>query len=279
MKKVFKIIGWAFLTLIIVGNIGRLLGRSAYENLIATQVQRANQDCPIPLGHGIGQVSKIQVEDRNVTYYLDYSSKYYNLLTKTRTHGEVKEILMMALLCMNGQGGNHGDVLIDKLISQDYGMKYVISSGGSRQFECVASVQDLRQMRSSFTANPHEALHRLLELQMEIENTNLPVSIEEGMDMTDYALDDDNIVVTIAVDENLYSINEFRNNLELIKQSMLEAAIDDPESKSLLDLCKISHTGLAYHVVGKHSGRSVDIVISSDEIRRYVDTPASLNIQ
>jgi len=45
MKKVFKIIGWAFLALIIVGNIGRLLGRSAYENSIATQVQRANQDC------------------------------------------------------------------------------------------------------------------------------------------------------------------------------------------------------------------------------------------
>ena len=53
MKKVFKIIGWAFLALIIVGNIGRLLGRSAYENSIATQVQRANQDCPIPLGNGI----------------------------------------------------------------------------------------------------------------------------------------------------------------------------------------------------------------------------------
>ena len=278
MKKFFKILGWALLALIVIGNIGRLTGKSAYENSIPEQVRRANRDCPIPIGGNAGQIPKIQIEDRNVTYYLDYKSQYYNVLTKSRNRDEVREILMMSLLCMNGQGGNQGDELISKLISEEYGIKYVISSGGISQFQCVATVQDLKDMRDNYSANPHEALHRLIELQMEIENTELPMTIDEGMSITDYSIDTENIVITVKVDENEYSINEFRNNQDIIKNAMLEEAVNDPESKSLLDLCKVSHTGLDYHVVGNRSHNSVDIIISSDEIRRFDTTPSSLNI-
>ena len=192
---------------------------------------------------------------------------------------KVKEALLMCFLCLNGQDDNQGNLLLDKLVEENCGLKIVIRNSAKGKFECSATVQDIMSLRRRFELDPHEALYSLLAMSMEAERVNLPMQIEEGIVMTDYNLDGENIVITAEMDENLYSIDELNANISAIKSSMIKDGVNDADSKALFDLCKVSHTGLVYRYVGNHSLRQCNVVITSDEIRRLVPTPSNVNIK
>ena len=278
MKKVLKITGIVFVCLMILGNIARMVTRPMYENSFAAQVARANRDCPIPVALGNGAVTAIHLEKGYLTYYLSYDNPFYNLMSSV-DQKKVKEALLMCFLCVNGQGNNQGNVLMDKLVEEDCGLRIVISNSAKGKFECSATVQDIQTLRKKFDLNPHEALYSLLLLSMEAEKVNLPMKIEEGITLTDYGLDGENIIITAEMDEYLYSIDQLNENIGAVKSSILEDGINDADSRALYDLCKVSHTGLIYRYVGNLTHKNCDVFISSDEIRRLVPTPSNVNIQ
>lgn len=278
MKKVLKITGIVFICLIVLGNIARMITRPMYENSFAAQVACANRNCPIPVALGNGAVTAIHLENGFLTYYLSYDNPFYNLMSGVDQE-KVKDALLMCFLCLNGQGGNQGDVLMDKLAEENFGLKIIISSSAKGKFECSATVNEIQSLRKRFELDPHEALYSLLSMSMEAERANLPMQIEEGITMTDYSLDGENIVITAEMDESLYSIDELNNNINAVKNSMIENGVKDADSKALFDLCKVSHTGLVYRYVGNHTHKQCDVVICSDEIRRLVPTPSNVNIQ
>lgn len=278
MKKVLRIIGIALVCLIVICNIAKIIVRLIHENSFAAQVARANRDCPIPVALGNGAVTAIHLENGYLTYYLSYDNPFYNLISQV-DYEKVKETLLMCFLCLNGQGNNQGDVLIDKLVEENCGLKIVISNSAKGKYECSATVQDILSMRRRFELDPHEALYSLLSMSMEAERVNLPMQIEEGIVITDYHLDGENIVITAEMDENLYSIDELSANISAVKNSMIKDGVNDADSKALFDLCKVSHTGLVYRYVGNHSRRQCNVVITSDEIRRLVPTPSNVNIK
>ena len=278
MKKVLKITGIVFVCLMILGNIARMVTRPMYENSFAAQVARANRDCPIPVALGNGAVTAIHLEKGYLTYYLSYDNPFYNLMSSV-DQKKVKEALLMCFLCVNGQGNNQGNVLMDKLVEEDCGLRIVISNSAKGKFECSATVQDIQTLRKKFDLNPHEALYSLLLLSMESEKVNLLMKIEEGITLTDYGLDGENIIITAEMDEYLYSIDQLNENIGAVKSSILEDGINDADSRALYDLCKVSHTGLIYRYVGNLTHKNCDVFISSDEIRRLVPTPSNVNIQ
>ena len=278
MKKVLRIIGIALVCLIVICNITKIIIRPIYENSFTAQVARANQDCPIPVALGNGAVTSIHLENGYLTYYLSYDNPFYNLVSQVDQE-KVKEALLMCFLCLNGQGDNQGGVLLDKLVEEKCGLKIVISNSAKGKYECSATVQDILSMRRRFELDPHEALYSLLSMSMKAERANLPMQIGEGIVMTDYSLDGENIVITAEMDENLYSIDELNANISAVKNYMIKDGVNDAESKALFDLCKVSHTGLVYRYVGNHSRRQCNVVITSDEIRRLVPTPSSVNIK
>lgn len=278
MKKVLKITGIVFVCLMILGNIARMVTRPMYENSFAAQVARANRDCPIPVALGNGAVTAIHLEKGYLTYYLSYDNPFYNLMSSV-DQKKVKEALLMCFLCVNGQGNNQGNVLMDKLVEENCGLRIVISNSAKGKFECSATVQDIQTLRKKFDLDPHEALYSLLSLSMEAEKVNLPMKIEEGITLTDYGLDGENIIITAEMDEYLYSIDQLNENIGAVKSSILEDGINDADSRALYDLCKVSHTGLIYRYVGNLTHKKCDVFISSDEIRRLVPTPSNVNIQ
>lgn len=288
MKKVIKIIlssiGILFLCLMIFGQAVKTVLKPTIEQSnekseFARAIEQADSACPIPVALGKGQLMGIKLENGYVTYYLKYDSAFHNLMSSLGSEEKMKEALLMCILCINAQGNNQGDFLMDLLIRQNCGLKVVITESATGHYDCTASVDDIKRLRKKYQLNPHEALYNLLSLSVESQRENLPMQIGEGLKMTDYKLDGDNIIVTIQIDESLYLISEMRSNKALIKSSMIEEGLKDPESKSLLDMCKVSHTGLTYHLVGNHSHEGFDITISSSEIRELTPTPSNVNIQ
>lgn len=278
MKKTLKIIGIVIVCLMVLGNIAKMVTRPMYENSFAAQVARANRNCPIPVALGNGAITAIHLENGYLTYYLSYDNPFYNLMSSV-DQKKVNEALLMCFLCLNGQGSNQGNVLMDKLMEENCGLRIVISNSAKGKFECSATVQDIQTLRKKFDLDPHEALYSLLSLSMEAEKVNLPMKIEEGITLTDYGLDGDNIVITAEMDEYLYSIDQLSENIGAVKSSILEDGINDADSRALYDLCKVSHTGIVYRYIGNLTHKQCDVVISSDEIRRLVPTPSNVNIQ
>lgn len=287
MKKFFKIVlysfGIAVLCLIVIGQIAKTTMKPAMEmatqkSQFALMIERADRDCPIPAALGKGAVTGIKLEEGFVTYYLSYDPDFLNLLSRLGDEDKVKQAILMCFLCINAQGNNQGDLFMDLLIRFDYGLRVVITESANGKFDFRASVDDIKTLREKYNLNPHEALFNLLDISIEAERTSLPVEIDEGLWLTDYRLEGDNIVVCIQIDESLYSIDEIASNKNLVKESMLEEGLTDPESKALFDMCKISHSGLKYSYSGNRSRKTIDIELSSNEIRRIVQTPSTLNI-
>lgn len=288
MKRFFKItlyiIGIIFLCLMIFGQIAKTVMKPTMEREsqradFARMIERADRDCPIPAAMGKGAVTGIKLENGYVTYYLAYDSDFLNVLSMINDKEKVKEGILMCFLCINAQGSRQGDLLMDLLAKFGYGIRVVITESATGRFDFKADVDEIKMLREKYQFNPHEALYNLLSISIEAERTSLPIKIDEGFLLTDYSLEGENIVITIQLDENLYSIDIMASNRELMKESMFEEGLSDPSSKALLDLCKVTHSGLKYIFTGKQSHNSFDVLLSSNEIRRIVQTPSNVNIQ
>ena len=284
LKVILSIVGIAVLCLMIIGKIVQTAMKPEIDTLaqkseFGRMIERADRDCPIPVAMGKGAVTGIKLEDGYVTYYLAYDKSIRNLFSSRKDEKKVKEGLVMCFLCINAQGGNQGDLMMDLLIKFNYGLRLVVTESSKGSFEYKVTVDEIKSLRKRYQINPHEALYNLMSLSIESERENLPMEIGEGMVMRDYLLDSDNIAIVITVDEDIYSVDEMYNNRDLIKTSMIEEGCNNAESKALLDMCKVSHTGLIYRIVGNRSNKKFDVKISSDEIRRVVNVPNMVNVQ
>ena len=283
-KTVLKALGWSFIALIVLGVISQGL-KSVYsgqnhavDNTVLSQIQKANASCPIPVANGVGYISSIALDGSLVTYTISFQDDYYQAIERSFSSERGKEALMLSVFMLNGQNGK-GDMMTELLINEGLGVKLIIESlSSSKLFECSLTADEFKAQRAKIDMNPQEAMKRCLDIQVEMTSAALPMEIDEGMTMTDYRLSDETIVTTIVVDESLYSISQMRSNKSMIKDAMLEEGVKDPSSKATLDLCKISHTGLRYHIVGNQSHQSLDVDITSQEIVDYVETPSTLNI-
>lgn len=288
MKRFFKItfsvVGIIFLCLMILGQMAKTVMKPTMEKEsqraeFARMIERADRDCPIPAAMGKGAVTGIKLENGYVTYYLAYDSDFINILSRIEDKNKVKEGILMCLLCINAQGSSQGDLVMDLLAKFGYGIRVVITESATGRFDFKANVDEINALREKYQLNPHEALYNLLSISIEAERTSLPLKLDEGFLLTDYSLEGENITITIQLDENLYSIDTMASNKELVKESMFEEGLSDPSSKALLDMCKVSHSGLKYIFTGKQSHKSFDVLLSSNEIRKIVQTPSNVNIQ
>ncbi len=283
VKKVLKILLSAIGVFLLCGMIFSQIVKAVYtpykhdkqRTEFAQSVERADRECPIQVALGKGAITGIKLEDGYVTYYGTYDSDFTHILNKIDDE-QKKECILMSMLCINAQNGNQGDVLMNSLEKYGYGIRFVITQSGAGKFDFRASTEEIKALREKFRLNPHEALLNGLSISIEAVRASLPLKIDEGMQVTDYSLEDENIVIGVECDEDIYSIDEISSKSEWFKDSMFEDGLSDPSSKALLDLCKVSHTGIKYIFTGKRSRKSTDILLSSDEIRQKVQTPSPI---
>lgn len=279
MKKALKIIGCIFLILIVIGNIVKLVAKPSYENSIETQVKRANRDCPIPVANGIGQVTSITLEDNSLTYRINYLPGHVNIDAFRKNPDAARAMFYLSFVCLQAQG-SYVEKMMTELVSNGIGLKIIVLDGIGEQFTSTMTPEYIARMKRDVSLNPSEALHEALELKLAIETTGLPMQIDEGMVMTGMKLEDNNIVVTVKMEEKLYDLDVLEESSAELAASMLdEANAGDPELGALFDLCKVSHSGLIYRVIGSKSNRLVDMGLSSEYIRKGRKTPPQVNIR
>ena len=277
MKKTLKIIGILFLILMGLGSLTKAIVKPVAADSLEEQIRRANRDCPIPVANGVGQVSSISLEDGFIVYKLDYKPEYINIDVYRNNLEATRDMFYLAFLCVNGQGG-HSDMMSNELIKRGLGLRIVASNGVS-SFTSELSPTYIKEMQNRINVNPTKALHDALKLKFETENCTFPIKIDEGMILKGLGLEDNNIIVEVEIDENLYDLSSFAAvSDEFANNIIAEANNGDPEMGALLDLCKISHTGLTYRMIGNRSESYCDMNVPSRLIRLNRIVPQQVNI-
>ncbi len=277
MKKTLKIIGILFLILMGLGSLTKAIVKPVAADSLEVQIRRANRDCPIPVANGVGQVSSISLEDGFIVYKLDYKPEYINIDVYRNNPEATRDMFYLAFLCVNGQGG-HSDMMSNELIKRGLGLRIVASNGVS-SFTSELSPTYIKEMQNRINVNPTEALNSALKLKFETENCTFPIKIDEGMILKGLGLEDNNIIVEVEIDENLYDLSSFAAvSDEFANNIIAEANNGDPEMGALLDLCKISHTGLTYRMIGNRSESYCDMNVPSRLIRQNRIVPQQVNI-
>lgn len=279
MKITLKIIGCIFLALIVIASIVQLGASPSFENSLEIRVKRANRDCPIPVANGIGQVTSITLEDNSLTYRIDFRSGYINIDAFKNNPDATRAMFYLSFVCLQAQG-SYVEKMMTELFAKGIGVKIIVSDGAGEQFTSSMTPEYIARMKREVSLNPSEALHEALELKFALETTGFPMEIDEGMVMIGMKLEDNNIVVTVKMSEEVYDLDVLNESSAELAASMLnEANAGDPELGALFDLCKISHSGLIYRVIGSKTNRQVDIGLSSEYIRKVRKTPSQVNIR
>ena len=250
----------------------------AVKTSFAEEIQKANQLCPIPVALGLGEVTSITLEEGFVTYTISCNDNMGTVMF-TYNDDHIKEMMMMSFFMTNAQGNNNGNQFLEILKKEKVGVKYVFKGSLSGEKVCSLTLDEIIALQNKLSANPNEALYKFISMSLAIGKAELPMLIDEGMELIDYLLEKDNIVLVVSLDESMYSLNALDMYKHELKMSLNETLQTDPQSKAFLDLCKLSHSGLIYRYQGNISQRNVDIQFSSQEIRMFTNTPASLNIQ
>lgn len=279
MKITLKIIGCIFLALIVIASIVQLGASPSFENSLEIRVKRANRDCPIPVANGIGQVTSITLEDNYLTYRIDFRSGYVNIDAFKNNPDATRAMFYLSFVCLQAQG-SYVEKMMTELFAKGIGVKIIVSDGAGEQFTSTMTPEYIARMKREVSLNPSEALHEALELKFALETTGFPMEIDEGMVMIGMKLEDNNIVVTVKMSEEVYDLDVLNESSAELAASMLdEANAGDPELGALFDLCKISHSGLIYRVIGSKTNRQVDIGLSSEYIRKVRKTPSQVDIR
>lgn len=277
MKKTLKIIGILFLILMGLGSLTKAIVKPVAADSFEEHIRRANRDCPIPVANGVGQVSSISLEDGFIVYKLDYKPEYLNIEAYSNNPEATRDMFYLAFLCMNGQG-EHGDMMSNELIKRGLGLRIVTSNGVS-SFTSELSPTYIKEMQNRINVNPTEALHDALMLKFETENCTFPIKVDEGMRLTGLSLKDNNIIVEVEIDETLYDLSSFAAVSDEFSNNIIaESNNGDPELGALLDLCKISHTGLTFRMIGNRSKSYCDMNVPSILIRQNRIVPQQVNI-
>lgn len=109
-----------------------------------------------------------------------------------------------------------------------------------------------------------------IQINIQLANTNLPQKIDKGLLITQIFQQDNNVVYKLSVDEE-----DLGNDVEIIRQVKDQVKSDIAGSLQSEDdvvltrfekLLKKLQYGLIYRYCGNHSGHTVDIYFSPDEI-------------
>ncbi len=251
-----------------------------YSKEFKESIKKANDQCPYPIGGGLGTLKAIKIEDGYVVYYYSFVDSDNEIVNNYKKNKELmKKQMELSFLVQNGIGNSSGTQTLDMLINNKCGVKHDIETESGEHFDVVLTVDELQEIKKEYEMSPADAMAELMRVQIEMQRTSLPLMLEEGLYLADITMDSDDLSRIYELDENIYDIDEFEAVMKEIKKGSLDQDEIDPSELTFYHLCKISHIGLKDVFVGKQSGKKFELRTSSHEIQENIKLPAVFGLK
>ncbi len=271
-----KIILWIFISLFLFGVIGSIVNKLT-ENTIHGQISKENELCPIEVIKNVATITKIADENNQIVYYVNYDDSRIDLSCLENNPNTANFVLLNSFGILNGQGISNGDKCAQFLLKNNYGVAFDVSSANNH-FRISIDGKELKE-KVKLGKIPTEAIKDFLDMQIKLSKSRLPQKVDEGMMNTDIFIENNNIICKLVVDENTWSISNFKANASQMKEELYKDLASEVSSRALLNLCKIAHTGIIYRIIGNTTKDSYDVIIDNNYISSHTMPPNQLNIK
>lgn len=271
-----KIILWIFISLFLFGVIGSIVNKLT-ENTIHGQISKENELCPIEVIKNVATITKIADENNQIVYYMNYDDSRIDLSYLENNPNTANFVLLNSFGILNGQGISNGDKCAQFLLKNNYGVAFDVSSANNH-FRISIDGKELKE-KVKLGKIPTEAIKDFLDMQIKLSKSRLPQKVDEGMMNTDIFIENNNIICKLVVDENTWSISNFKANASQMKEELYKDLASEVSSRALLNLCKIAHTGIIYRIIGNTTKDSYDVIIDNNYISSHTMPLNQLNIK
>lgn len=267
MRK-FKIAASSFVTIVLVGLLllaANSCGNPKREKLqreITYELEKFNKTCPMAFGeYGSLMGASYDKDENKVTYKLTLNEDFMPMKVM-RKHKDVMKMLLRKQFSENPA--------LRVFSTNNVTLSYEISGNqSSGTFEVVATPEEMRRWQTEIVDNA-EFNKQLIKYQLEVANEALPQQVERGMTMESVALEGSSIVYLCRMNEDLYDIDMFRQVKSEMKKGIVEGTPIDFETEAFFKTIVESNYNLVYRYKGSASGKSLDIVITPEEIQGMI---------
>lgn len=207
---------------------------------------------------GDGQVfTKIEYSDTLLTFYYEIDEDILPFESLIKTKNNLKDFLLTMISASEGENKEVYELCASGNLTIKF--QYI----GKHSYKEMTSYIYPNDIKWALKANnlPND----VLRARIETDRATCPFKIDDGIIMEDIELLDSMVFVTVSVNEKYYVFNDVKMHVESsrewIKQSLM--------SKNDMQFIRIianAHHGLIYHYVGNLSGKTFDVVFSSNDI-------------
>lgn len=262
MKRLVKILLCCITILFVCGS---LLSCNQKEEAIKQEIEQLNDQCPIVLGSS-GAITKVEYEEGTVTFtYLVNEKETLTDIEKFKMYKSLLKELSMTSLASSNLAS------METISNDDVDLRYKMLGSQSKAIVIIdVTSQELKDFMANIDGKPHALDYKLLDLQVQLANTNLPQKIEDGMLITQITQEGNNVVYKLSVDEEL--LGNDVNILDRVKDQLKSDITRSLQSEDDLALTRFEQLlkklqyGLIYRFCGNHSGHFVDVTFSPEEI-------------
>lgn len=240
-------------------------GSSFTESDLNTIVKIIDRQCPISLGSS-GEIRSCKMTTSNLVMECVMDEEYIDLDALRKNpklvHSNIESMVRNAtgytdsvytLLAQFGKG-----VVLNYTGAQS-GKKLSVSLKNGELKEIIKTRSDKR--------DPLELLQGIIE----ITNIQMPMTVDDGLVISDVAIDGAYVVYNCVTDEDLYSIDDLNDAVTEMKEAISEVFdLTDITILQLLRYCAEANKGIAYRYVGNQTGKTCFVPFSAREIRRLI---------
>ncbi|MDE7345174.1 MAG: hypothetical protein K2N48_00345 [Muribaculaceae bacterium] len=118
-----------------------------------------------------------------------------------------------------------------------------------------------------------EVKRMILENSIAMQNSSMPMKIDEGIAQTKVSIVDDNLVYYYEMDEDIYDMKALKKKPAELKDGIREELKNmrrDPTMQRELQMLNALGMGYMYRYYGKNSKDYVDVIFTSDELEKYI---------
>lgn len=300
MEKTFKIFIGIVITMLFVGifiaiNLPKPKMTKYEESELRRLVLRLNSDLPRTIGT-IGTLDSITYIDKTVYYNMTVVGDDRIKEVYSKNYDKFKDMLKYTILVMNGQR-NMGDTFASLLNDKGLNVAATIFTQDKTSTTWSFSGEELKRFVDSYRISPTTALRTTIDMQIEIANLNLPLSIEDLHnpiksvalnsllgDIDETCLpkavlhEDNNIIFEYSVDEDEFNIENMQknsNNPETL-DAFAASLVEDADFREFIGLIAMSQSNLIITYEGRSSHESVSIRLPYSLLKKYCKVPQSL---
>ena len=242
--------------------IGALLTFSGCTNKkIQALVDESNKSFPMQMSEGVMAIG-LDLEGDNIVFKYIVKEDAMNLDAVENDKESMKSSLSHML--NNGSSRKLVEISADEGVGLIFEYKVYDSD---RVIRIEMSPDEVKQILNT-PSSPESRLKAL------IDNTTLqlPLKIDEGLIFTKINNDENNVIYVYEIDEDKVSLSSIKKNIKNVKDAVVEELKgQNVAEKTFMKAVVENNKGLVYQYVGNVSNKTVDVVITLDELKQIAN--------